>query len=212
ALTIAAGCGAGIAIARVTGSAAIGLLATGAVWVALFALLRPLSDRSVLLRVANGWPVMRDFARGRPSGYDRPVDAFAQRLVAASRAGEADEILIIGHSAGGLTAPIVTTRALDIDPDLGRQGAPVTLVTVGSLLPAFALHPAAERMREAVRRLAVEPDVRWVDCQARKDIMNFWDFDPVAGVGVEVPTRANPIVWPVRLRDMLTDAAYDRVR
>jgi hypothetical protein len=213
ALTIAAGGGAGIAVARATGSVPIGLLATGAVWAALFALLRPLSDLSVLLRVANGWPVMRDFARGRPSGYDRPVDAFAQRLVAAARTGEADEILIIGHSAGGLTAPIVTTCALDIDPDLGRHGPRVALVTVGSLLAAFALHPAAERMRTAIRRLALEPDVRWVDCQARKDIMNFWDFDPVAGVGVDVAgARTNPIVWPVRLRDMLTDAAYDRLR
>jgi hypothetical protein len=213
ALTLIAGGGAGIAVARATGSAATGLLIAGAVWAALFALLRPLADRSVLLQVANGWPIMRDFARGRPSGYDRPVEAFAQRLAAAARAGEADEILIIGHSAGGLTAPIVTTRALDLDPDLGRHGPRVTLVTVGSLLPAFALHPAAERMRAAVRRLAVEPNVRWVDCQARKDIMNFWDFDPVAGVGVDVPgARANPMVWPVRLRDMLTDAAYDRVR
>ena len=213
ALTLAAGCRAGIAIAHATGSVPVGLLAAAVVWAALFALLRPLSDRSVLLRVANGWSVMRDFARGRPSGYDRPVEAFAQRLVAAARAGEADEILIIGHSAGGLTAPIITTRALDLDPDLGRHGPRVTLVTVGSLLPAFALHPAADRMRAAVLRIAVEPNVRWVDCQARKDIMNFWDFDPVAGIAVEVVgARMNPIVWPVRLRDMLTDAAYDRVR
>ena len=213
AFTIAAGCGAGIAVERASGSVAIGLLTAAVVWAALFALLRPLANRSVMLQVANGWPIMRDFARGRPSGYDRPVEAFAQRLVAAARAGEADEILIIGHSAGGLTAPIVTTRALDLDPDLGRHGPRVTFVTVGSLLPAFALHPAAERMRAAVRRLAVEPDVRWVDCQARKDIMNFWDFDPVAGVGVQVSgARKNPIVWPVRLRDMLTDPAYDRVR
>jgi hypothetical protein len=43
--------------------------------------------------------------------------------------------------------------------------------------------------------------------------MNFWDFDPVGGVGVDVGTaRTNPTVWPVRLRDMLTDAAYDRAR
>jgi hypothetical protein len=212
-MMIVAGCGAGIAVDRATGSVPLGLLTAGVVWAALFALLRPLTNRSVLLQVANGWPIMRDFARGRPSGYDRPVEAFAQRLVAATRAGEADEILIIGHSAGGLTAPIVTARALDLDPDLGRHGPRVTLVTVGSLLPAFALHPAAERMRAAVRRLAIEPHVRWVDCQARKDIMNFWDFDPVAGVGVEVAGASkNPIVWPVRLRDMLTDAAYDRVR
>jgi hypothetical protein len=213
ALTIVAGCGAGFALAHATQSMPVGVFAGAAVVVALLALLRPLGDRSVLLQVANGWPLMRDFARGRPSGYDRPVEAFAQRLAAAARANEADEILIIGHSAGGLTAPIVTTRALELDPDLGRRGPRVTLVTVGSLMPAFALHPAAERMRAAIRRLALEPSVRWVDCQARKDIMNFWDFDPVVGVGVDVgAARVNPIVWPVRLRDMLTDAAYDKVR
>jgi hypothetical protein len=213
ALTLAAGCGAGFAIARASASGPAGTLAGVVVAAALLALLRPLVDRSVLLRVANGWPIMRDFARGRPSGYDRPVEAFARRLVDAARAGEAEEILIVGHSAGGLTAPIITTRALELDPDLGRHGPRVTLVTVGSLTPAFALHPAAERMRAAVRRLATEPAVRWVDCQARKDIMNFWDFDPVAGVGVDVgAARTNPMVWPVRLRDMLTDAAYDRVR
>jgi len=213
ALTIVAGCGVGFALARATGSMPAGVVAGAAVAAALFTLLRPLCDRSVLLQVANGWPLMRDFARGRPSGYDRPVEAFARRLVAAARAGEVDEILIVGHSAGGLTAPIVATRALELDPDLGRHGPRVTLVTVGSLMPAFALHPAAERMRTAIRRLALEPAVRWVDCQARKDIMNFWDFDPVGGVGVDVvPAQDNPIVWPVRLRDMLTDEAYDRVR
>jgi hypothetical protein len=25
-----------------------------------------------------------------------------------------------------------------------------------------------------------------IDCQSRKDVMNFWEFDPVAGLGVEV--------------------------
>jgi len=213
-ITIAAGWAAAVVIERATGAPLpVALLGMVAAWVVLFAALRPLVDRWQLLQVANGWPLMRDFARGRPTGYDRPVEAFAAKLVAAARAGEADEILIVGHSAGGLTAPIVATRALELDPDLGRRGPRVTLITVGSLLPAFALHPAATRMRAAVRRLALEPAVRWVDCQARKDIMNFWDFDPVAGVGVEVgAARVNPIIWPVRLRDMLTDAAYDRLR
>ena len=213
-ITIAAGWGAAIAIERAAGAPLpIALLGAVAVWIALFAALRPIADRWLMLQVANGWPLMRDFARGRPTGYERPVEAFAVNLVAAARAGEADEILVVGHSAGGLTAPIVVTRALELDPDLGRHGPRVTLLTVGSLLPAFALHPAAERMRAAIRRLAIEPAVRWVDCQARKDIMNFWDFDPVGGVGVEVSAEhKNPIIWPVRLRDMLTDAAYDRLR
>jgi hypothetical protein len=213
-VSIAAGWVAAVAIERMIGASwPVALLSAVVVWVVLFAALRPLTDRSLLMQVANGWPLMRDFARGRPTGYDRPIEAFAAKLVAAARAGEADEVLIVGHSAGGLTAPIVVARALELDPDLGRRAPRVTLVTVGSLLPAFALHPAAERMRAAIRRLAVEVAVRWVDCQARKDSMNFWDFDPVGGVGIEVgAARKNPIVWPVRLRDMLTDAAYDRLR
>jgi hypothetical protein len=213
-LAIAAGWGAAVAIERAAGAPfPIALLGAIAVCAVLFAALRPLVDRSLMLQVANGWPLMRDFARGRPTGYEQPVEAFARQLVAAARAGEVDEILVVGHSAGGLTAPIVVTRALELDPDLGRHGPRVVLITVGSLLPAFALHPAAERMRAAVRCLALEPTVRWVDCQARKDIMNFWDFDPVGGVGIEVgPERTNPIIWPLRLRDMLTDAAYDRLR
>jgi hypothetical protein len=213
AITIGAGAAAGVGMARLGAPPFLALAGAGIVCIGLFAALRFLADRWLLLQVANGWPLMRDFARGRPSGYDRPVETCAANLAAAARAGEADEILIVGHSAGGLTAPIIVTRALELDPDLGRHGPRVTLVTVGSLLPAFALHPAAERMRAAIRRLAIEPAVRWVDCQARKDVMNFWDFDPVGGVGVKLGAeRANPIVWPVRLRDMLTDAAYDRVR
>jgi hypothetical protein len=213
-VSIAAGWVAAVAIERMIGAPwPVALLSAVVVWVALFAALRPLTDRSLVMQVANGWPLMRDFARGRPTGHDRPIEVFAAKLVAAARSGEADEILIVGHSAGGLTAPIVVARALELDPDLGRRGPRVTLITVGSLLPAFALHPAAERMRAAIGRLAVEPAVRWVDCQARKDSMNFWDFDPVGGVGIEVgAARKNPIIWPVRLRDMLTDAAYDRLR
>jgi hypothetical protein len=215
-IAVAAGAGAIAAAAATRFAGAPGLVALVAgiaVAVAAAAALLAIGDRLMVIQVANGWPLMRDFARGRPSGYDRPVEAFAAKLVAAARAGDADEILIVGHSAGGLTAPVVVARALELDPDLGRHGPRVTLITVGSLLPAFALHPAAHRMRAAIRRLAVEPAVRWVDCQARKDIMNFWNFDPVGGVGVEVGAeRANPIIWPVRLRDMLTDAAYERAR
>jgi hypothetical protein len=80
-------------------------------------------------------------------------------------------------------------------------------------MPAFALHPAADRLRAAIRRIAVEPFMVWVDCQARKDVMNFWDFDPVEGVGIPVGAeRRNPIVWSVRFRDMLSDEVYQKLR
>jgi len=55
--------------------------------------------------------------------------------------------------------------------------------------------------------------VRWIDCQSRKDVMNFWDFDPVRGSGVDIGAeRVNPIIWPIRMRDGLPDDAYARLR
>ena len=43
--------------------------------------------------------------------------------------------------------------------------------------------------------------------------MNFWDFDPVAGIGAEVgAARCNPLVWKLRFRDMLSPQFYKRLR
>jgi hypothetical protein len=181
--------------------------------IAICSALKPLANRWSVIRFINCWACLREFARGKPTGLERPVEALAERLVAAARAGEVDEILIVGHSAGGVTSPVVVTRALEIDPELGRHGPRIILMTVGSLLPACALDPPAHRLRAVIRRLAVERSVLWIDCQAGKDPMNFWEFDPVAGVGIEVDgARCNPAIWAVRFRDMLSDETYRRLR
>lgn len=204
----------GLAAAWWAGAPAWAAVILGAaVGFAIFAALRPLADRWFVIQVTNGWPYLREFARGAPSGFDRSVEALARRLAAAARDGVVDELLVVSHSAGCVISPAIIARALELDPDLGRHGPQVALMTVGSLMPAFALHPAAARLRAAIRRIAVEPAVLWVDCQARKDVMNFWDFDPVEGVGIDVGAeRCNPTVWTVRLRDMLSDEVYQRLR
>jgi hypothetical protein len=180
---------------------------------AVFVLLRPVADAFFVVQINNHWPYLREFARGAPSCFDAPVEACARRVVEAARTNEADELLVIGHSGGGMLAPAVIARALELDPNVGRQGPRLILLTLGSLMPGAALHPSAHKMREVIRRIAMEPSVRWIDCQARKDILNFWDFDPVEGVGVHLgPERCNPIIWDVRFRDMLLPDFYRRLR
>jgi hypothetical protein len=180
---------------------------------AVFALLRPLADRWFVVQINNHWPYLREYARGEPSCFDAPIEACARRVVEAAHAHAADELLVIGHSGGGMLAPAVVARALELDPDVGRRGPRLVLLTLGSLMPGAALHPAAVKMRAIIRRLAVEPSIRWIDCQARKDILNFWDFDPVEGIGVHPgPERCNPTVWDVRFRDMLLPDFYRRLR
>jgi hypothetical protein len=181
--------------------------------VGCFQALVPLARRWLVIQVSNCWPHVRAFARGAPSAFDPYAEACARRVVEAARAAEVDEIVLVSHSAGCAISPVVMARAFAIDPDLGRQGPAIVMVTLGSLMPGFALHPAAERLRAAMRVIAREPSLFWLDCQARKDPMNFWEFDPIAGSGIDVGgERRNPAVWVVRVRDMLTDDVYGRLR
>ena len=180
---------------------------------AIFALLRPLADRWFVVQINSHWPHLCEFARGEPSCFDRLIDACAERLIAAVRANEADEIIVVGHSGGGALAPAVVARALERDPDIGRRGPPLILLTLGSIAPGAALHPKAARLRAITARLAAEPSILWVDCQSRADIMNFWDFDPVEGIGAHVEgTRCNPWIWMLRFRDMLSPQFFRRLR
>ncbi len=138
--------------------------------------------------------------------------AVAMATVAAAAANDTDELVLVGHSTGSVIAAAIMARALALDPDLGRHGARLVLLTLGAVMPAVALHPAANRMRDTIKRLAGEPTVAWIECQSRKDVMNFEGFDPVDGVGVHVEKRHNPLLWSVRFKEMVSPAHYQRLR
>jgi hypothetical protein len=184
----------------------------GAAW-AIFLALRPLARRWFVIQINSHWPYLTAFARGEPTCFDAPIEACARHVVAAVRANTADEIVVVGHSGGGVLAPAVITRALELDPEVGRRGPPLILLTLGSIAPGAALHPKAKKLRAVFARLAVEPSITWIDSQSRKDVLNFWDFDPVGGLGIALAReRCNPIVWKVRFRDMLSPELYKRIR
>jgi len=201
---VAAGYGAHPAVAIVAGAAAA---------LAVLLALRPLAERWFIIRVNNCWPHMRAFGAGRPTCFDRPIEAAAARLTAAAAANDADEIVLVGHSGGGPLAPAILVRALTLDPDLGRRGPRIILLTIGSVMPGVALHPRAQKMRDIVRRVATEPSIIWIDCQTRRDTMNFWAFDPVAGIGVDAGNRrCGPLVWDVSFNDLLSPPYYRQIR
>ena len=190
-----------------------GALAGAGAAVAIFLLLRRLARRWFIIQINNHWPYLCEFARGEATCFDAAIEAGARRVVAAVRANEADEIIVVGNSGGGALAPAVVVRALELDPDIGRRGPPLILVTLGSIAPGAALHPKAARLRAEFARLAAEPSVLWIDSQSRADVLNFWDFDPVAGIGAQVEgRRCNPQIWNVRFGDMLSRRFYWRIR
>lgn len=213
AVALAGGWLAANAVSSTGGPAVVTIVLASIFSAGCFALLRPLADGIFVNQLNNCWPYLREFARGAPTGFDRPLDILAGRIVAAARAREADEILVVGHSAGAMLALTTIVRALERDPDIGRHGPQISVVTVGSIMPALAMHPAAKALRGTVAKMATERSVLWVDCQSHEDFMNFWAFDPVAGIGVDAgERRCNPQIWQVPVREMIAPEVFAKVR
>jgi hypothetical protein len=217
-LWLAASIGAGWIVARtaaalVVAPVALSVLVGVATTLLVFRLLQPLAKRWFVIQLADLWLFFRDLIFDRRRDFERRVDRFAERLVAAARAATDDEIVVVGHSGGAVVASLVVARALMIDPQLGKRGPRLVLLTLGSIMPAVALHPRAGRLRDELRRLACEASLLWVDCQTRRDLLNFFDFDPIGGIGIDAgPQRCNPVVLKVHFRDALSPDVYRRFR
>ena len=126
---------------------------------------------------------------------------------------DADEIVIVGHSSGSFLGTEVLARALKLDPELGRRRARVMLLTLGGNYPIVGFHKVSSQFRDHLRRLAIEPTIDWIDCQARKDVMNFYQFDPIAAHGIRLgPEGRNPTIVPIRFRDLVRAEHYKQFR
>ena len=85
----------------------------------------------------------------------------ARELVASARRGEAEEIVLVGHSLGAVLAVDLLDRALQLWPQLGRSGTRMIFVSVGSSILKIGLHQGASRFRAALQRVAAAPGVVW---------------------------------------------------
>jgi pimeloyl-ACP methyl ester carboxylesterase len=164
-------------------------------------------------QLLDDWIFARDYFYGRRPDAEARLDEFAEALVARVRAGGVDEIVIVGHSLGAMFALDVVVRALARDPDLGRHGVPVCVLTIGATIPKFALHPSAHRIRETIARVVAEPSVAWVEYQSRADTISFYRFDPVALKRIAGDRLdGKPVIRRVQIHDMLTPESFARYR
>jgi hypothetical protein len=134
-------------------------------------------------------------------------------LANVARTSDAEEIVIVGHSSGSFLGAEILARALEFDPTLGRHGPRIVLLTIGGNFPIVGFHAASRDFREHLRLLAIEPSIDWIDCQSRKDVMNFYPFDPIAGHGIDAgAARRNPTIVPVRFREIIKPEHYNLFR
>jgi hypothetical protein len=169
--------------------------------------------QTYLLYLCDDTVSTQQFAHRQRPDWEARMEAFAGEVAAAVSGSDADEVIIVGHSSGSFLAVDVLDRALARDPALGRHGPRVRLLTVGANLPIVGFHPDAQWFRDRLRRLALAPDIDWVDYQSRHDVMNFWPFDPVADHGIALgPERKNPVVVAISFRDLWLPGNFGRRR
>jgi hypothetical protein len=210
----------GIAFAFGKGLEALGapnplsIVAAAGVFVAtLGALLKYTENRTYLLYLLSDTIWTWQFSHRQRPEWDERIDRFAQHLVNVARSSEAEEIVIVGHSSGSFLGVEILARALKLDPEIGRHGPRVVLLTIGGNFPIVGFHAVSQDFRDHLRLLAIEPSVDWIDCQSRKDVMNFFPFEPIAGHGIDVGTlRRNPTIVPVRFREIIQPEHYNLFR
>jgi hypothetical protein len=209
-------CAAGFAFIFEQGLAAIGIpdlfsiLAATALFVALLGTaLKYTENQTYLLYLLCDTIWTWEFSHRQRPEWDERIDRFAQYLVDVARKNDAEEIVIVGHSSGSFLGTEILARALKLDPSLGRHGPRIVLLTLGGNYPIVGFHKVSQDFRDHLRQLAVEPSIDWIDCQARKDVMNFFHLDPIASHGIEVGAlRRNPTIVAVRFREIIKPEHY----
>jgi hypothetical protein len=178
-----------------------------------------LLNRFFFWQLLNDWVFNWQHGQGWRPDYEARLDAFADHVIArlAAFADEGiavDEVMLLGHSSGALTAVEVAARVLARAPDLGTGHTSLALVTLGSGLPLVAIQPRARRLRAEIADLCTSPRLVWVDYQAPQDWMNFPGFNPVRDLVLPLGDRpvTNPLVRSARFREIISPETYRRVR
>jgi hypothetical protein len=210
----------GIAVAFAKGLEALGIpalfsmVAAATLFVAtLGTILKYTENLTYLLYLLSDTIWTWEFSHRQRPEWDQRIDRFAQYLANVARSSDAEEIVVVGHSSGSFLGAEILARALKLDPSLGRHGPRIVLLTIGGNFPIVGFHAASQDFRDHLRLLAVEPSIDWIDCQSRKDVMNFYPFDPIAGHGIDVgASRRNPTIVRVRFREIIKPEHYNLFR
>ncbi|KQT57229.1 hydrolase [Methylobacterium sp. Leaf456] len=188
------------------------------------AVLVPLLAYAILglvMRVTRGKPLYvahlvddtaftHDHASGREPAMHRRLDPWAERIRAAE--GQASEIVVIGHSSSSFLALEALDRALAQDPGFGSRGTPVTLVTIGSVIPWITLDAQAEKPRAALARIGAETRFGWLDVRAKWDWLSIHLRDPLSASGLTAPPPGRIAFLRVSIEDLIEPEIVARRR
>lgn len=189
-------------------------LASIAIGLAVFFLaLSVFGRRWSTLHLMDLWSFSSQFMRSQRPDAEALLQRFASRIVDKAEAERYDEIILIGHSTGGMLILDVAARCLSLDPDFSQRAPEVSILTLGSTALKAGYSKAAKEFRKRMRQLIADPHLRWVEVQCLTDPINFYKTDPVREMKLDQQTRSEfPLIRTVRIKDMLQPDSYRRIK
>lgn len=160
--------------------------------------------------------LMHDYAfaarwRGaNPPELETRMGAFGDEIAAALQ-GDADEVLVIGHSSGvhlGISILADLMRAGRIPAD----GPALGFLSLGQAVPMMSFLPEATRLRRDLHDLSRSDQLFWLDISAPGDGASFALCDPVAVSGVAPPDQKWPLILSAAFSQTLAPETYAALR
>ncbi len=160
--------------------------------------------------------LMQDYAfsaqwgGANPPELDARIDAFAD-VIGAALSGDADEVLVVGHSSGAHLAVSILARLIRA----GRvppQGPALAFLSLGQVVPMVSFLPRAYDLRRDLAYLSARDELVWVDVTAPGDGCAFALCDPVAVSGVAPVSKRWPLVMSAAFTQSLAPETWKALR
>ncbi|MEE3317782.1 MAG: hypothetical protein VX202_08450 [Pseudomonadota bacterium] len=159
--------------------------------------------------------LMHDYAysassRGaNPPALEARMTEFGAQIRASLDAGY-DEVLVVGHSSGAHLGVSILADLLRGGVD--GQGARLSFLSLGQVVPMVSFLPDAHRLRRDLHDLSRQTVLPWVDVTAPGDGCAFALCDPVAVSGVAPVDQVGPLVISAAFTQTLSPERWAELR
>jgi hypothetical protein len=168
------------------------------------------AERSRLLWLSRAWIFIHHWGQDEDAALSARWQAFARHVASDEEAAKADEILLIGHSAGTMAAVLVLSELLAL-PNGQALLPKLRLITLGHVVPMLAFFPQAHAFRAHVNAVASSA-VPWLDFTAPSDPLCMALTDPLVGSAVVGAPMERVVVRSARFDRMFDATKHQRMR
>jgi len=152
------------------------------------------------------------WGRDRPASLDERWALFAQQIERDLARSTADEVVIVGHSIGGIAAIDVVDRWLAaLPPGSAVAGGRVKLLTLGQVCPSLGWMPQAPWYLDKLARVAASGLV-WIDYTSAHDPICCSLIDPLEVCGLGGVARPGYQLRSARFDKMFEPKAYAELK